>query len=96
VGLRLFAEVAVELASKSEGKLKKAIATMQNLPVELSKVPYRNVIWLPNGNLNPKERPLCRRLLLYMLGREKNPTDLQNKYARLLDEPTAKLPEPLI
>lgn len=92
VGLRLFAEVAVDLASKNGGKLKKAFASMEKLPVELSQIPYKNVIWLQNGNLNPKERPLCRRLLLHMLGHEKNPTDLQKRYANLLGNPNVKLP----
>ncbi len=96
VGLRLFAEVAVDLV-KSGLKLKKAVATMEKLPVELSKAPYKSVIWLPNEKMNPSGRAICRRLLLYMLGHEKNTTDLQNRYAKLLGvEPsTVKLPAQL-
>jgi DNA sulfur modification protein DndB len=93
VGLRLFAEVAVDLV-KGGAKLERALATMEKLPVELSKIPYKGVIWLPNGKMNPSGRAMCRRLLLYMLGHEKNAADLHGKYAKFLgrEGPTVKLP----
>lgn len=96
IGLRLLTEVVVEIV-KSGNTLKKALAIVKKLPVELSKTPYKGVIWLPNGRMNPGGRAVCRRLLLHMLGHEKKPADLLARYARMLgrDPATVTLP-PLI
>jgi len=97
VGLRLFAEVAVDLVSKGGVTLEEALSLMAKLPVELSKSPYRGVIWLSNGKMNPSGRAMCKRLLLYMLGYEKNTSDLRGRYARVLggDSASVKLPTPV-
>lgn len=96
VGLRLMAEVVVEIV-KTGKTLKKALATVKKLPVELSKAPYKGVIWLPNGRMNPSGRAVCRRLLLHMLGLEKKPADLLTRYATMLgrDPATVTLPSPI-
>lgn len=85
IGLRIFAEVVVEIV-KSGQTLSKALAVSKRLPVELSKTPYRGVIWLPNGKMNPAGRAVCRRLLLHMLGHEKKPGDLLARYAKMLNQ----------
>ena len=47
--------------------------------------------------MNPGARVLCRRLLFYMLGREKNVQELRRAYAKQLekDETRVKLPSPV-
>jgi DNA sulfur modification protein DndB len=93
VGLRIFTEIAGELATRGKST-EQAINEMSRLPVRLSQPPYRRVIWMPNGTMNPGGRALCRRLLMHMLGYEKDAKDLQNRYARHLGLPNrrAKLP----
>ena len=95
VGLRIFAEVVVEVVGSGE-MLAKALAIVERLPVELSKTPYRGVIWLPNGKMNPGGRAVCRRLLLHMLGCEKKPTDLLARYAKMLGQDPAKVTLPTL
>ena len=93
IGLRLVAEVVVEIV-KSGKTLKKAFTSVEKLPVELSKTPYKGVIWLPNGKMNPGGRAVCRRLLLHMLGHEKKPADLLARYARMLGQDLASVKLP--
>lgn len=93
-GLRLFAELRGVLV---QGRMtaRDVWPVLKKLPTDLTATPYRDVLWLPNGRMNPSGRPLCRRLLLHMLGLENNPDDLARKYARLLDIPVdeVNLPE---
>ena len=95
IGLRIFAEVVVEVVM-SGVTLSKALAIVKRLPVELSKTPYRGVIWLPNGKMNPGGRAVCRALLLHMLGYEKKPTDLLARYAKMLGQDPAKVTLPTL
>jgi DNA sulfur modification protein DndB len=93
VGLRIFAEVAAALM-KSGHNMTEALQMMSRLPVELSGRPYRDVIWLTTGKIEAGARPICRRLLLYMLGHEPAKEDLIERYAKLLgvDAESVKLP----
>lgn len=93
VGLKLFAEIAVALA-KNQSTPKEAIRLMAKLPVDLAAVPYRGVIWLPNGRMYPAGRAICRRLLLHMLGMESRPDDLKARYAKLLEKDVTKVKLP--
>ena len=95
IGLRLVAEVVVE-SVKSGETLKKALTSVEKLPVELSKEPYKGVIWLPNGKMNPGSRALCRSLLLHMLGHEKKQADLRARYAKMLGQDLASVKLPLL
>ena len=94
IGLRLVAEVVVKIVKSGNMTLNKALTSAKKLPVELSKTPYKGVIWLPNGRINPGGRAVCRRLLLHMLGHEKKPTDLLARYAKTLgrDPVSVRLP----
>ena len=94
VGLRIFVEITGILVHSGK-TLDAALKLMEQLPVNLSEEPYVGVIWQTTGKMTPAGRTLCRRLLLYMLGHEKNATDLQIKYARVLGVATdqAKLPK---
>jgi DNA sulfur modification protein DndB len=83
VGLRLFAEIVAVLV-RSGLRLEQALAECAKLPTELSNVPYREVIWLPNGTMRAGGRAVCRRLLLHMLDREPRPQDLQKRFAKWL------------
>lgn len=93
VGLRMFAEI-VSLLLKGGLQLEEALDECAKLPTELSAVPYREVIWLANGNMRPGGRTICRRLLMHMLGREPREADLLRRYAKLLgrDESAVSLP----
>jgi DNA sulfur modification protein DndB len=98
VGLRIFAELTAELV-KQEGKsLNEALGILRKLPSDLAAVPYARVIWLPNGLMNPRARALCKRLLLYMVGRGKDIEALRRDYAKQLekDEGKVHLPEPVV
>lgn len=96
IGLRIFTEVAGELVQAGKS-LDDALTLMSELPVRLSREPYNNVIWLPNGTMNPGGRAICRRLLMYMLGHERNPRDLRDRYAKQLglSKSKVKLPKPI-
>lgn len=93
VGLRLFAEIVAKLV-RTGLSLEEALGACAMLPTELSAVPYRDVIWLPNGNMRPGGRTVCRRLLMHMLGREPRTADLLKRYSKLLgrDESEVSLP----
>lgn len=97
VGLRIFGELAGALVEEGE-TIQTAMRLLSKLPTDLSAAPYARVIWLPNGRMNPGARVLCRRLLLYMLGREKHVGDLRRQYAKQLEieEHKAKLPKPVV
>lgn len=96
VGLRLMTEVVVEIVATGK-TLKQTLSAIKKLPVELSKTPYKGVLWLPNGRMNPAGRAVCRRLLLHMLGHERKPADLLARYAKMLgrDPATLSLPNPI-
>lgn len=97
IGLRIFVEATGALVQ--EGKsVEEALDLMSKLPVRLSRDPYRNVIWLPGGKMNPGARVLCRRLLLHMLKYESNPSDLRERYARILGvrKSQVQLPAPIV
>lgn len=93
IGLRIFTEIAGELVQAGKS-LNDAMTMMSTLPVNLSGDPYKKVIWLPNGKMNPAGRALCRRLLLHMLGHESRPTDLRDRYAKQLGLPKSKVKLP--
>ena len=93
IGLRIFTEITGALVG--EGKsVAEAMLLVSKLPVTLSREPYRKVIWLPNGRMNPGARSLCRRLLMHMLGYEGDPRDLRERYAKQLglEKRKVKLP----
>jgi DNA sulfur modification protein DndB len=93
VGLRIFAEITATLV-KAACSLDVALKLMSELPTELSEKPYLRVVWLPGGTMNLKGRVVCRRLLLYMLGYERNPKELKQRYAELLGLEPAKVKLP--
>jgi hypothetical protein len=48
------------------------------LPKELSKAPYVDLLWNPStATLDPRRQVLVRRVLLYMLGLLKTPTQIK-------------------
>ena len=71
IGLRLVAEVVVEIV-RSGKSLRGALASVRRLPVELSDVPYRNVIWLPNGRMNPGVEPCAEDSCFICLDRRRS------------------------
>ncbi len=98
VGLQIFTEVISTLTAQKL-PLKKAIELAAKLPTELNDNPYVGVIWLASSmRMNPKEKVLARRLLLYMLSRESKPKELQAMYAKQLgvDISDCQLPEKLL
>jgi DNA sulfur modification protein DndB len=98
VGLKLFVELTAELVREEGQTMQKTMLILRNLPTALSAAPYSGVIWLPNGRMNPRARPLCRRLLLYMLGRETNVDGLRRDYAKQLEveEHEVRLPKTVL
>jgi DNA sulfur modification protein DndB len=95
IGLRIFTEVAAGLISQGESP-DKAMRKISRLPVRLSKEPYRRVIWLPSGKIEEGGRALCRRLLMNMLGLEKDQNDLRERYAKELGLPKHKVKLPTL
>lgn len=98
VGLRIFTEIAGDIVKKEGLKLQAALRMVSNLPVELSELPYADVIWLRNGRMSVGARVLCRRLLLYMLNREPKPAQLKERYAQHLgiDEARVRMPRRVV
>ena len=95
IGLRIFSEVLVEVVRGGK-TLAQAFAVIKRLPVELSRPPYREVIWLRQGRMNPAGRAVCRRLLLHILGYEKKPTDLLARYAKILGKDQTQVILPIM
>jgi len=93
VGLRIFAEITASLMRTGQG-LEEAFRLLSRLPVELSQAPYRDVIWLSTGRVEAGARPICRRLLLYMLKFESDPQDLAERYAKLMGVDPARVSLP--
>jgi DNA sulfur modification protein DndB len=84
-GLRLFTEVFCELVSRCGLKSAEAFEKVKTLPFTLSDSPFNGVLWKSDTKkMNPSGRPLCRRLLLHMLGFEPRPKQLQATYAKFL------------
>jgi DNA sulfur modification protein DndB len=97
VGLRVFAEIVAVLVRGGLDQ-DQALAECAKLPTELSKAPYRDVIWLPNGTMRAGGSAVCRRLLLYMLNRETRPQDLKKRLAKRLglSEDEVTLPDKVV
>jgi DNA sulfur modification protein DndB len=83
IGLSIMTEVLALLCR--ELPLKKAVKIAAGLPRELSKPPYRGVLWDPRTGMT-NARSLTRDLLLYMLDAlpERKNSEVGKKYARAL------------
>lgn len=94
IGLRIFAEITAHYLRTGK-PLKRTMAKLSRLPVELSAEPYRDVIWMSNGKIETAGRALCRDLLLHVLGAKINRQTLITRYAKHLGVARAdvELPE---
>lgn len=95
VGLQIITEVIGSLVSPTL-TLDQVIDLVGRLPMEIEGKPYADVIWMTSShNMNPKGRPLCRDLLLHMLG--KRIKNLHERYAKQLgvEVDDCELPERL-
>ncbi|MBX9596018.1 MAG: DGQHR domain-containing protein [Roseomonas sp.] len=80
IGLKIFAEVVAELREKHS--FSEAVNLVKLLPTKMQQPPYADVIWNRHTKtIVNKRAPLCRDLLLYMLGFYSNKEILHQRYA---------------
>lgn len=85
IGLLIIVDVIGELVRHGL-TLEEAMYKVRFLPTDLSEEPYADIIWFPKrGNIEGKQKVLCRRLLLHMLNYETKSQDLLNRYAKQLE-----------
>lgn len=100
VGQTLFAHLTEELIKGRS--LEDAMEMLKLLPTELSKAPYVNLLWNPStATLDLRRQVLVRRVLMYMLGLVKTPTQvkkLRDDLARVagIDAEDVTLPEKVV
>lgn len=97
VGLRIFTEVLRELRKTLSYEEAKDLLGL--LPVQMAEAPYADTIWnTHNRTMDVAKRPVCRDLLVYMLGHGKNLQDLKKRYAKALeiDVNDFEMPEKLV
>jgi DNA sulfur modification protein DndB len=91
IGLTLMTEVAMMLKKSSRHWQRLLVI----LPRELDEAPFSWTIWTRRGTIEPKNRVLCRNLLLYMCGHAPvSEESLKDKLTEVMGEVT-ELPEKL-
>jgi hypothetical protein len=79
---------------------KYSVEMVSKLPFELSRPPYKGVIWNDvRGVMQNKGKPLARDIMLYMLGHYRKPlNNLKARYAKSLEKPEdeVQLPKTII
>lgn len=98
VGLSIITEVVAKLSTVYS--LDNTIKKISKIPLELTDIPFKNVIWRPsNRNIYNKGKTLAINLLLYMINEEKfiETDKMIKEYANILDVPKSDvvLPEKL-
>lgn len=69
IGLEIFTRAAITLAKRDDISVIEAVRKLKNFPVDLSKAPYRGVIWDPIRKVVVVSRKsLARLLVFHMLG----------------------------
>ena len=98
IGLDIVTRTTVAEASNSGKTIQQAVRRIRNIPVDLNEAPYRGTIWDPTRKrIVAKEKRLATDVLQWMLGLPSKTTagDLRERYAKLLDNETVKLPRRL-
>jgi DNA sulfur modification protein DndB len=81
IGLDSITRTAIELSRATEMTLTKAVDAMKEIPTDLSKAPYRDVIWSPaRHTIIPSGKVLGRELIRYMVGLPVNEPALISNY----------------
>lgn len=92
-GLKIFTQLAVNVAKKHELTLPDAVKWLENLPVKLDARPYRDVLWNPStGKMIVANNALIRDLLKYMLELDVDVLKLRTRYASARGDDSVKLP----
>jgi len=90
VGLLIFTEIVASLMRITNLTLEESVAELGDLPTELSKPPYKGILWDgATKTMTIKNRALIRDLLLYYLGYIKDQNRikrLKDRYALLLED----------
>lgn len=97
VGLEIFTRVAIEFAKVRGLSLSQAIARLNGLPVDITQVPYRHVLWDPNRQtIILSRKTIAREVLRYMAGLEIELDQITDAYRLALgterDDSTVNLP----
>lgn len=86
LGLALMTDVAIRL---KEDKGAAWIQWMKALPRQLEQTPFRGTMWSHRNTIDPKQRVLCRDLLLHMCDVSAATVgELRSKYSAVLGEET--------
>lgn len=96
VGLLIFTEIVATLMSNTTLNLEESVAELRALPTELSKPPYKGILWdSTTKTMSIKNKALTRDLLLYYLGHVKDASRIKrvkDRYALLLEDDAAMPP----
>ncbi|MEA9589195.1 DGQHR domain-containing protein [Xanthomonas sp. WHRI 10064A] len=97
IGLLIVADLVTEYMTKHNVSLANAVKAVAVIPTDISKAPYKGVIWdADRGLINAKQKALARDVLSHMLGlNDGNSIALKARYAAALNKPGAALPAKL-
>ncbi|MDH7810043.1 MULTISPECIES: DGQHR domain-containing protein [unclassified Rhizobium] len=81
VGLDIITKVAIAYARERKTELSDAVLALNKIPVDLTKPPYRDVIWdATRERMIVRGKVLARELLKYMVGLPVDAADLKRNY----------------
>lgn len=81
IGLDLFTRTAVAVAERRNLSIPEAVRRMRTMPMDLTKPPYRGVLWEPARSvILTKEKTLARDLMFYMARLEEADNSLLRSY----------------
>ena len=90
IGLKIFAEVIAKL--RETLSFKDSIRLVKKLPTRMQSAPYEHVVWVPHRQtIEIRQAPLCRDLLLYMVGHCRDKTQLRERYAKAQDRDVSEV-----
>ncbi|MEE9454667.1 MAG: DNA sulfur modification protein DndB [Paracoccaceae bacterium] len=93
IGLVIFTDIVIKLSKEME--LKKAIKLAAKLPTDITKEPYREILWHSStGTIHTNHNVTLRETLLNMVGHSQyKEATLLKRYRAAMDDLNAKLPE---
>ncbi len=97
IGLLIVTDLVNAYMTAHEATVADAVKAVAAIPTDLSKAPYKGVIWdADRGLINAKQKALARDVLAHMLGlTEGDASALKARYAAAINKPGAALPSRL-
>lgn len=96
IGLEIFTRTSVALATAKGTSVADAVHQLRLMPIDITKPPFRNVLWDPvKHKIIVTEKTLARDLTFHMAGLPVSTATLRTSYRRAVGNPQAVLPAQL-